>query len=162
MLLHCHADGVHGVVQEVIGSAIAILLLSRGAIPVWAGVLISAASSFLLLLIERIGQRALEGLFGIMIGTMVAAFAVSCNGRPQKLALHRPAMHGLAGYQHRPSFQPASTSSTCNRCVPLQFMFSRAHVPSRDVAAGFLLPRLPRENIPQAVALLGSLIMPHK
>lgn len=62
--------------QEVTGSAIAILLLSKGAIPLWGGVLLSAAASFLLLLIERHGMRSLEALFGGFIAVMVAAFAV--------------------------------------------------------------------------------------
>lgn len=45
----------HADIQEVIGSAIAILLLSRGAIPIWAGVLITALDAFLLLFLERFG-----------------------------------------------------------------------------------------------------------
>lgn len=46
---------LHADIQEVIGSAIAILLLSRGAIPIWAGVLITALDAFLLLFLERFG-----------------------------------------------------------------------------------------------------------
>lgn len=64
-------------IQEVIGSAIAILLLSQGAVPLWAGVIISAVGSFLLLFIERFGVRTLEGAFGVMISVMVGTFAVS-------------------------------------------------------------------------------------
>jgi len=56
---------------EVIGSAIAILLLTGGAIPLWAAILLSAAASFLLLLVERFGIRHLEALFGLLIATMV-------------------------------------------------------------------------------------------
>lgn len=40
-------------------------------------------------------------------------------------------------------------------------MFHKAHVPLAEVAAGFVTPRVPRANIGQAVALVGSLIMPH-
>ena len=40
-------------------------------------------------------------------------------------------------------------------------MFYKAGVPVKDVAEGFVVPRLPRSNISQAVALVGSLIMPH-
>ena len=64
-------------IQEVIGSAIAILLLSGGLVPLWLGVLISAVASFMMLLVERYGARVLEALFGVLIAVMVAAFAVS-------------------------------------------------------------------------------------
>lgn len=40
-------------------------------------------------------------------------------------------------------------------------MFYKADVPAKDVAAGFVVPKVPRSNIGQAVALVGSLIMPH-
>lgn len=56
---------------EVIGSAIAVLLLTRGAVPLWGGILMSAAASFLLLLVERLGIRHLEALFAGLIATMV-------------------------------------------------------------------------------------------
>jgi natural resistance-associated macrophage protein len=64
-------------IQEVIGSAIALLLLSGGAIPLWGGVLLSVAVSFSMLLVERCGIRKLEGLFGLLISIMVGSFAVS-------------------------------------------------------------------------------------
>jgi natural resistance-associated macrophage protein len=40
-------------------------------------------------------------------------------------------------------------------------MFYKAGVPMKEVAEGFVIPRLPRSNIGHAVALVGSLIMPH-
>lgn len=40
-------------------------------------------------------------------------------------------------------------------------MFYKAQVPLKEVAAGFVTPRVPRASIGQAVALVGSLIMPH-
>lgn len=55
----------------MIGSAIAILLLTRGAVPLWGGILVSAGASFLLLLVERLGVRHLEALFALLIATMV-------------------------------------------------------------------------------------------
>jgi Mn2+/Fe2+ NRAMP family transporter len=42
-----------------------------------------------------------------------------------------------------------------------QVMFYKADVPLRAVAEGFAKPSVPRANIGQAVALVGSLIMPH-
>lgn len=40
-------------------------------------------------------------------------------------------------------------------------MFYKARVPLAAVAEGFITPTVPRPNIAQAVALVGSLIMPH-
>lgn len=39
-------------IQEVIGSAIAVSLLSQGTVPLWGGVLVSAVASFVLLLVS--------------------------------------------------------------------------------------------------------------
>lgn len=61
---------------QVVGSAIAISLLTYGLVPLWAGVLITAVASFLLLLLERLGVRHLEALFAVLIGTMAASFGV--------------------------------------------------------------------------------------
>lgn len=62
-------------IQEVIGSAIAIQILSRGVLPLWAGVLITASDSFLFLLLENYGVRKLEAVFGVLISTMALSFA---------------------------------------------------------------------------------------
>jgi Mn2+/Fe2+ NRAMP family transporter len=43
----------------------------------------------------------------------------------------------------------------------LQVMFYQARVPLGAVAEGFFKPSIPRPAIGQAVALVGSLIMPH-
>lgn len=61
---------------QVVGSAIAISLLSYNRVPLWAGVLLTAVASFLLLLLEQLGVRFLEALFAVLIGTMAAAFGV--------------------------------------------------------------------------------------
>eukprot|EP01061_Rhynchopus_euleeides_P023356 TRINITY_DN38044_c0_g1_i1.p1 TRINITY_DN38044_c0_g1~~TRINITY_DN38044_c0_g1_i1.p1 ORF type:complete len:587 (+),score=253.52 TRINITY_DN38044_c0_g1_i1:109-1761(+) len=60
--------------QEVVGSAIAINLLSKRAVPLWAGCLITAADCFLFMLLDRNGIRRLEALFGVFITTMVVTF----------------------------------------------------------------------------------------
>ncbi|GAX76360.1 hypothetical protein CEUSTIGMA_g3806.t1 [Chlamydomonas eustigma] len=103
-------------IQEVVGSAIAISLLSGGRVPLWAGVLITGADAFVLLLLERFGVRILEASFGIMIAMMGVSFGI---------------------------------------------MYWKADVPTNAVLEGFLIPRLPRKDVPTAVALVGSLIMPH-
>ncbi|KAK9805646.1 hypothetical protein WJX72_009884 [[Myrmecia] bisecta] len=103
-------------IQEVIGSAIAISLLTRGAVPLYAGVLITAVDTFVFLFIERLGVRRLEALFGTLIAIMAAAFGV---------------------------------------------MYHLAHVPTGQVIEGVLIPRLPRQDLQIAVAMVGSVIMPH-
>ncbi|XP_022868240.1 metal transporter Nramp2-like [Olea europaea var. sylvestris] len=62
-------------IQEVIGSAIAIQILSRGMIPLWAGVLITASDCFMFLLLENYGVRKLEAVFAVLISTMALSFA---------------------------------------------------------------------------------------
>lgn len=62
--------------MQVIGCAIALSLLTRGALPLWAGVLVTAVDSFALLLIERLGVRNLEAVFAVLITVMAASFGV--------------------------------------------------------------------------------------
>lgn len=62
-------------IQEVIGSAIAIQILSRGVLPLWAGVIITASDCFVFLFLENYGVRKLEAVFAVLIGTMALSFA---------------------------------------------------------------------------------------
>ncbi|XAR57747.1 hypothetical protein NMG60_11025999 [Bertholletia excelsa] len=62
-------------IQEVIGSAIAIKILSNGAVPLWAGVIITACDCFIFLLLENYGVRKLEAVFAVLIATMAMSFA---------------------------------------------------------------------------------------
>ncbi|GAB4852289.1 Natural resistance-associated macrophage protein 2 [Ancistrocladus abbreviatus] len=62
-------------IQEVIGTAIAIQILSGGVIPLWASVVITALDCFAFLFLENYGVRKLEAGLAILIGTMAAAFA---------------------------------------------------------------------------------------
>ncbi|XP_025081658.1 LOW QUALITY PROTEIN: natural resistance-associated macrophage protein 2-like [Pomacea canaliculata] len=61
-------------IQEVIGSAIAINLLSDNKIPLWAGVLITGIDTFTFLFLESAGLRKLEAFFGALITTMAVCF----------------------------------------------------------------------------------------
>lgn len=61
-------------IQEVVGSAIAINLLSNNIIPIWAGVLITGIDTFTFLFLEQAGLRKLEVLFGSLITTMGVCF----------------------------------------------------------------------------------------
>ncbi|EGT43135.1 CBN-SMF-1 protein [Caenorhabditis brenneri] len=60
--------------QEVIGTAIAIFLLSKGLVPLYVGVFITILDTFTFLLIDRYGIRKLELIFGVLILTMTMSF----------------------------------------------------------------------------------------
>ncbi|KAI4315024.1 hypothetical protein L6164_027874 [Bauhinia variegata] len=62
-------------IQEVIGSAIAIRILSNGFIPLWAGVTITACDCFIFLFLENYGVRKLEAFFAVLIAMMAISFA---------------------------------------------------------------------------------------
>lgn len=62
-------------IQEVIGSAIAIKILSRGFLPLWSGVVITALDCFVFLFLENYGVRKLEALFAVLIAVMAVSFA---------------------------------------------------------------------------------------
>eukprot|EP00026_Physarum_polycephalum_P006005 Phypoly_transcript_06045.p1 GENE.Phypoly_transcript_06045~~Phypoly_transcript_06045.p1 ORF type:complete len:444 (-),score=53.35 Phypoly_transcript_06045:181-1512(-) len=63
-------------IQEVVGSAIAINILSQGKIPLWAGALITVSDTFTFLIIERYGVRKLEALFAGLITIMAISFGI--------------------------------------------------------------------------------------
>ena len=60
--------------QEVIGTAIALYLLSNKAIPLWAGTLITIADTFTFLFLDKFGVRKLEVFFAILIAMMSFSF----------------------------------------------------------------------------------------
>ncbi|KAL4854729.1 Metal transporter nramp1 [Chlorella vulgaris] len=73
-------------IQETIGSAQALFMLSNGQIPLWAGCIIVSFSAFILLMLERFGTRLLEALFGSIIALMGVSMAVNFfrSGVPAK------------------------------------------------------------------------------
>ena len=60
--------------QEVIGTAIALYVLSNKAIPLWGGVLITVLDTFTFLGLDKYGLRKLELFFGFLITTMALSF----------------------------------------------------------------------------------------
>ncbi|XP_037940864.1 protein Malvolio isoform X2 [Teleopsis dalmanni] len=60
--------------QEVIGTAIAIYLLSNKIIPLWGGTLITIVDTFTFLFLDKYGLRKLEFLFGFLITVMAVTF----------------------------------------------------------------------------------------
>lgn len=61
-------------IQEVVGSGIAIFLLTNGAIPVWAGCIITGADTFTFLAVHYLGVRYLEALIGFLVSAMTVSF----------------------------------------------------------------------------------------
>jgi len=60
--------------QEVIGTAIALYLLSNKYIPLWAGVLITVLDTFTFLGLDKYGLRKLEAFFAFLIAMMAWTF----------------------------------------------------------------------------------------
>ncbi|XP_033639560.1 natural resistance-associated macrophage protein 2-like [Asterias rubens] len=60
--------------QEVIGTAIAFNLLSNGKIPLYGGVLITIADTFVFLFLDKYGLRKLEAFFAFLITVMAITF----------------------------------------------------------------------------------------
>ncbi|KAI6215095.1 NRAMP-like transporter smf-1 [Aphelenchoides besseyi] len=74
--------------QEVIGTSVAIYLLSNGRIPLIVGVLITIADTLTFLFIDRFGFRKLEGFFAFLIAVMAASFGFEfVTAKPDALAL---------------------------------------------------------------------------
>merc|ERR1719348_974607 len=60
--------------QEVIGTAIALYLLSNKNIPLWGGVLITVVDTFTFLGLDKYGLRKLEAFFALLITVMAWSF----------------------------------------------------------------------------------------
>ncbi|XP_072436153.1 natural resistance-associated macrophage protein 2-like isoform X1 [Chiloscyllium punctatum] len=60
--------------QEVIGTAIAINLLSNQRIPIWGGVIITIVDTFIFLFLDKYGLRKLEAFFAFLIAIMALTF----------------------------------------------------------------------------------------
>ncbi|KAH9622873.1 hypothetical protein KSS87_006273 [Heliosperma pusillum] len=62
-------------IQEVVGTAIAIQILTQGVFPLWLSVVITSADCFVFLFLESYGVRKMEAAFAIMVATMAVSFA---------------------------------------------------------------------------------------
>ncbi|KAK9504989.1 hypothetical protein O3M35_009147 [Rhynocoris fuscipes] len=60
--------------QEVIGTAISIYLLSSGKVPIWGGVLITVLDTLTFLFLDKYGLRKLELFFALLITIMAVTF----------------------------------------------------------------------------------------
>ncbi|XP_055967596.1 natural resistance-associated macrophage protein 1 [Sorex fumeus] len=76
--------------QEVIGTAIALNLLSAGRIPLWGGVLITVVDTLFFLFLDNYGLRKLEAFFGFLITIMALTFGYEyVVARPSQAAVLR-------------------------------------------------------------------------
>ena len=136
---------------QVIGTAIALLLLSGGAVPLWAGVLLAAAGAYAVLLLERVGVRYLEGVFEFLIaggwGWVGAGWVILGPGAAHRggtvgggrLAWRLSALtlsHALRSALNcccarTPAYTPAAVMS-----VSMGFLFFSADIPYADVLRG--------------------------
>jgi len=64
-------------IQEVVGSGIALNLLSNGGIPVWAGCIITGADTFTFLAVHYLGVRYLEALVCFLVSVMSVSFFIN-------------------------------------------------------------------------------------
>ncbi|VDL70399.1 unnamed protein product [Nippostrongylus brasiliensis] len=123
--------------QEVIGTAIAIFLVSKGRVPLWAGVLVTIVDTFTFLFIDRYGVRKLEVVFGLLISTMALSFGFEI------LFIHMVAL-----FMRRSTF--------------LQYFV--VSPPVTSVLTGMLVPWCSgcgREELLQGISIVGAVIMPH-
>uniref|UniRef100_A0A0N4ZIM3 Protein Malvolio n=1 Tax=Parastrongyloides trichosuri TaxID=131310 RepID=A0A0N4ZIM3_PARTI len=68
--------------QEVIGTAIALYLLSNKNIPLWGGVLITITDTFTFLFLDKYGVRKFEAFFAFLIAVMAATFGYQFFSTP--------------------------------------------------------------------------------
>lgn len=76
-------------IQEVIGSAIAIHIITLGHVPLIGGVIITSLEVFLVMFIDRFGARKLELVFTFFISLMTMAFVV-------EFFIAKPSILGIA------------------------------------------------------------------
>ncbi|GAX73625.1 hypothetical protein CEUSTIGMA_g1076.t1 [Chlamydomonas eustigma] len=63
-------------IQETVGCALAVQILSSGTIPLWAGCLIVSVTAFILLQLDRFGFWWIEAVFAILILLEVIALGM--------------------------------------------------------------------------------------
>ena len=90
-------------IQEVIGSAIALKVLSGGVLPLWAGVIITLLDTFIFLLLEGYGIRKLE-----VLPHQRLCCTLHCTG-PCPLPLPRP-VHLPGSLPDDPTLLPHATA----------------------------------------------------
>lgn len=125
--------------QEVIGTAIAIYLLSAKQIPLWAGVLITIVDTFSFLFLDKYGLRKLEFFFGLLITTMAVTF----------------------GYEVI-NLMMINIQGSFNYLISFQFYIAQPE--TGELFKGMIIPwckDCDSKALLQAVGIIGAVIMPH-
>lgn len=65
--------------QEVIGTALAIYMLTNRFVPLWVGVLLTILDTFTFLFLDKYGLRKLESFFAFLITTMAGKLTIKIN-----------------------------------------------------------------------------------
>jgi natural resistance-associated macrophage protein len=69
-------------IQEVVGSGIAINLITNGWVPVWVGCIITGLDTFTFLAVHYLGVRYLEALITSLVATMSVSFFIEWGDSP--------------------------------------------------------------------------------
>ncbi|XP_037036718.1 protein Malvolio isoform X4 [Bradysia coprophila] len=119
--------------QEVIGTAIAIYLLSNKAVPLWAGTLITIVDTFTFLFLDKYGLRKLEFFFGFLITVMAVTFGYEYNvsAPPQGEVLKGMFFPWCTGCQSRELLQAVGIVGAV--IMPHNLYLHSALVKSRDI-----------------------------
>ncbi|KAG1669253.1 hypothetical protein FOA52_003290 [Chlamydomonas sp. UWO 241] len=139
-------------IQETIGSAIAISILTSGTVPLWAGCIIVSVTAFMLLLLQGFGYRQLELVFGLFIALEAAALATNFfqAGVPAKsifLGMVYPRLSGAT--------VPVAVGALGALVMPYNVFFQSSIVLSRSHAKGLLAGLNPKEESPSAPSDTG-------
>ena len=79
-------------IQETVGCALAVQILSSGAIPLWAGCIIVSVAAFCMLQLDRLGFRKLEAVYVVLILLEAIALGIAC------FSLGTPASEVMKGF----------------------------------------------------------------
>ncbi|XP_014481310.1 PREDICTED: protein Malvolio [Dinoponera quadriceps] len=121
--------------QEVIGTAIALYLLSNKAIPIWGGVLITVVDTFTFLFLDKYGLRKLELFFGLLIAVMAVTFGYEyVYSKPPQLDVVRGMFvpwYGGMNYDNKVLLQAVGIVGAV--IMPHNLYLHSALVKSRDI-----------------------------
>ncbi|GAX77144.1 hypothetical protein CEUSTIGMA_g4590.t1 [Chlamydomonas eustigma] len=137
-------------IQETIGSAIAISILTGGAVPLWLGCILISVTAFFLLLLDRFGFRQLEIVFAALIA--VEAVALGINYFEADIPLQEVTM-GLIVPKISSATLPVAVGALGALVMPYNIYFQSSIVNSRprdsdsDEKMGMLLVYMRMENM---------------
>lgn len=124
--------------QEVIGTAISLYLLSNGKIPLFIGVLITISDTFTFLFLDKYGLRKLEAFFGFLMYVLENNYLLNILSFYNS---HRTIMAITFGYQYY-IMKPDELS----------------------VLEGLVIPschNCDSDTVLKAIGIIGAIIMPH-